>query len=100
MDIVKTLEDAGPFLTAYPIWVRVLVGITILMCASSILAVLLSSKTIPVDKWLPVSDNSTIKALVPTEMFDEWETKKHTVDELTERLPSPLATKGRWCSRA
>jgi hypothetical protein len=44
-----------------------------------------------VDKWLLVLDNSAIKALVPAEMFEDWETKKHTVDELTERLPSPLA---------
>jgi len=49
------------------------------------------SPTALVDKWLLASDNSTIKALVPAEMFEDWETKKHTADELTERLPSPLA---------
>ena len=53
MDIVKTVEDAAPFLAAYPTWVRVLVAVTIavvtVMGTASFLALLLSPKTTPVE---------------------------------------------------
>jgi hypothetical protein len=86
MDIVKTLDDAVPFLSSYPTWVKALVGVSILMIATSVIALLFSPKTVPVEKWLLASDEATIKALVPGEMFQEWETKKQTEDDLTRQL--------------
>jgi hypothetical protein len=91
MDI-KTLQDAASVLAAYPPWVKILVAVTITMMAASALALLLSPKRVPletvtVEKWLLASNDTYIKSLVPEEMFDEWETKKHIVDDLTERLP-------------
>ena len=39
-----------------------------------------------VEEWLLASDEATIKALVPGEMFEDWETKKQTEDDLTHQL--------------
>jgi hypothetical protein len=86
MDIVKTLDDAVPFLSAYPTWVKALVGVSILMIATSVISLLFSPKTVPVEKWLLASDEATIKTLVPGEMFQEWETKQQTEDDVTHQL--------------
>jgi hypothetical protein len=43
-------------------------------------------KTVPVTSWLLASDSATIKTLVPGEMFQDWETKKQTEDDLTHQL--------------
>jgi hypothetical protein len=40
----------------------------------------------PVTEWLLASDDATIKALVPGDMFQDWETKKQTADDLTGQL--------------
>ena len=39
-----------------------------------------------VEEWLLASDEAAIKALVPGEMFEDWETKKQTEDDLTHQL--------------
>jgi hypothetical protein len=84
MDIVKTLDDAVPFLETYPAWVKVLLAVTIVLSAVSLLALLFSPKTIPVDQWLIASDDATIKGIVPIEMFEDLETTRHTADDLTQ----------------
>jgi hypothetical protein len=38
-----------------------------------------------VERWLLASDDATIKTLVPGEMFQNWETKKQTEDDLTHQ---------------
>src|SRR6266851_8657787 len=81
MDIVKTLDDAVPFLSAYPAWVKILVGASILMIAISVIALLFSPKTVPVERWLLASDDATIKALVPGEMLLDLEAKKQTAED-------------------
>lgn len=109
MDI-KTLQDAASVLAAYPPWVKILVAVTITMMAASALELLLSPKRVPVetvtvDKWLLASNETYIKALVPEDMFEDWqkkrvadykpipqemleevETKKHTVDDLIHQV--------------
>jgi hypothetical protein len=86
MDIVKTLDDAVPFLSAYPTWVKVLVGVSILLIAISVIALLFSPKTVPVERWLLASDDATIKALVPAEMLQDLETKKQTAKDLQKEF--------------
>jgi hypothetical protein len=86
MDFVKTLDDAIPFLAAYNTWVKILVGTTIGLMAASVLALLFSSKAVPVEKWLLPSEDANIQALVPKDMFQDWETKKQTEDDLTRQL--------------
>ena len=85
VDIVKTLDDAIPFLSAYNTWVKILVGTSIVIIATllsaSLLALLFSSKAVPVEKWLLPSEDANVKALVPGEMFQDWETKKQTEDD-------------------
>jgi hypothetical protein len=36
-----------------------------------------------VKQWLVVSDAATVKAVVPAEMFADWESNTHTADDLT-----------------
>jgi hypothetical protein len=84
MDILKNLGDTASFLAAYPTWVKVLVAGTMLMITASAFALVFSPKTIPVEKWLLASDDTTIKTVLPAEIFADWETKKHTADDLTQ----------------
>jgi hypothetical protein len=86
MDIVKTLDDAAPFLAAYNTWVKVLVGFTIVLICASVLALLFASKSVPVEKWMLPSEDANVKALVPEDMFQDWLAKKQTEDDLTRQL--------------
>jgi hypothetical protein len=82
MDIVKTMDDAVPFLSAYPPRVKILVAFSILLAAISIIALLFSPKTVPVERWLIASDEATIKAFAPGEWFQDWKTKQQTANDL------------------
>ena len=87
MDVVKTLDDAVPFLSPYPIWVKVLVALTILMVAILIIAFLFSPKTVPIEKWLLASDATTVaKAVAPDKMFQEWQKRQHNAADLQDQL--------------
>jgi hypothetical protein len=90
VDIIKTLDDAVPFLSAYNTWVKVLVGTSIviipILLSASVLVLLFSSKAVPVERWLLPSEDANIKALVPGDMFQDWQIKKQTEDDLTRQL--------------
>jgi hypothetical protein len=87
MAFVKTLDDAVPFLSPYATWVKVLVALTILMVAILIIALLFSPKTVPIEKWLLASDVTTVaKAVVPDEMFQEWQKRQHNAAEARDQI--------------
>jgi hypothetical protein len=62
------------------------------MVATSVIALLFSPKTVPVEKWLLASDNATIKDLIPGEIFQEWGNQEAGG---RRSHPSPISFK-RW----
>jgi hypothetical protein len=69
---------------AYPIWIRALVALIIFLSVGSIIPLLFFPESITVERWMPASDDTTMKAVLPAEIFADWETKKHTADDLTQ----------------
>jgi len=71
-------------LYAYPIRIRALVALIIFLGVVSIIPLLFFPESITVERWMPASDDTTLKAVLPAESFVDWETKKHTADDLTQ----------------
>jgi hypothetical protein len=90
VDIIKTLDDAAPFLSSYNTWVKTLVGLSIviipILLSASVLALLFASKAVPVERWLLPSADASIEALLPEDMFQDWQIKKRAEDDLTREL--------------
>jgi hypothetical protein len=84
--ILQTLGNMIPLLSAYPWWVKLTAGIMIAMATAFLLELLFVPKEIPVVRWLPPSDDATIKEFVPAEMYQEWETKKKDEDAAADQL--------------
>jgi hypothetical protein len=52
---------------------------------ASIVPPLFFPRSITVERWMLASDDATLKAILPKEMFQDWETKKQAVGDLVDQ---------------
>jgi hypothetical protein len=82
MDIVRTFDDAVSFFAAYPTWVKLFGTGWFVVGVVWIATLVLTPKVEPVERWLLASDEATIKAFVPGDLFQDWKTKNEIANDL------------------
>jgi|SRR6516162_9911936 len=82
MDIVRTFDDAVSFFAAYPTWVKLFGTGWFVVGVVWVATLVVTPKVEPVERWLPASDEATIKAFLPGDLFQDWKTKNEIANDL------------------
>jgi hypothetical protein len=86
MEYLKTGAEFVHGLADYPFLAKVLFIITVSLMIASAVVLIYVPKIEHVNKWLPASDESTLKKFVPQDMLQNLEDKKQKENDLTRNL--------------
>ena len=94
MDIVRTFDDAVSFFAAYPTWVKLFGTGWFVVGVVWVATLVVTPKVEPVERWLPASDEATIKAFLPGDLFQDWKTKNEIANDLIRQRVKRVYTIG------